>query len=228
MSTGPMASVLLAVALVSCLYVGGARTLADLRFDDVSRAGKGLCAVVVAVSIAQWIFPVLGTWFARDPVLVRDGQWWRVVTSAFVQSGGVVATVLGLAALVVVVPVAERAWGAPRAALLLVAGQVVFGLASTFVFTGASGAGTGVAGAVGALAGSLVGVAALSGPPRRTAVAAIVAFAIGLGLVVADDVRGFALLAGILLGAALATVSPPRHERLPQAWRTAQRVPPQV
>lgn len=96
--------------------------------------------------------------------------------------------------------------GSARTVLLFVAGQVIFGLFTAFLFP-SSGAGN--SGATLTLAASIAGLVVMQSKEwRALALSAGVVLA-GVLLVAVGNAHGLAVLTGALLGAALATVSPP-------------------
>lgn len=167
-------------------------------------------AVVAVPSLLQIVLPVLLDAFERDPALIRDGQWWRIVTSVAVQDGGLVGTAVNLAALAVVAPVAVRFWGAWRAVALFVLGQAIFDLFTAFVFPST---GAGNSAATLALAASMVGMVVTAHTSRRELWLAAGVILSGVCLIGLGDAHGLAVLTGTMLGAALATVSPPLDRR---------------
>ncbi|MEU5841859.1 rhomboid family intramembrane serine protease [Rhodococcus sp. NPDC047139] len=172
-------------------------------------AATVLWSVVAAMSLARLIFPDLLDVFRRQPVRTRDvGEWWRILTAGLVEDGGVLLTVVNLALFAVVALAIVRVWGWYRALGLVVAGQVLWGLFTTFVFP-SDGAGT--TGATLASAATLAGLWPVVGAPRSLLLAAATTFVLGVLLVLAGDAHGVAILIGMLLGAVLATVLPPPH-----------------
>lgn len=170
------------------------------------RVAVVLWLVVAVPSLLQIVFPAALEALERDPARIRDHQWWRIVTSATVQDGGLLGTVVSLAVLAWVAPLAVLVWGGLRAVLLFAAGQIIFGLFTAFVFPSS---GAGPSGATLALAASVAGLVVMQSPERRDLAMSIGVLVSGVALVAVDDAHGLAVLTGVLLGAALATVSPP-------------------
>nr|WP_279218443.1 rhomboid family intramembrane serine protease [Rhodococcus erythropolis] len=162
--------------------------------------------MVAVPSILQALIPGLLEMFRRDPALIRDGQWWRILTSVLVQDGGVAGTVTNLVTLAVVAPPAFRLWGAARGWALFLFGQLLFGLLTTAVFPST---GAGNSGATLALAAAAAGIGVLVRPRMPEIVLTAVIVVGGATLVTVDDAHGFAVLSGALLGAALVTLFPP-------------------
>ncbi|WP_407443497.1 rhomboid family intramembrane serine protease [Rhodococcus sp. (in: high G+C Gram-positive bacteria)] len=168
-----------------------------------------LWGVVAVASVTRLIVPSLVELFRREPVRTRDGgQWWRVLTAGLVEDGGVVVTAANLALLAVVAVAAVRIWGWYRAAALFVVGQILWGLFTTFV---SPSVGAGTSGATLALAASIAGLWPVVGARRRLLLASSATFLLGVVLVAFDDAHGVAVLIGMLLGAVLGTVLPPRR-----------------
>ncbi|EOM76123.1 rhomboid family intramembrane serine protease [Rhodococcus rhodnii] len=195
-----------AILFVGVVVAGLAIARARAPRPAISPAAVGLWLVVAVPSLVALVFPAVLGWFERDPGRLRDGQWWRIVTSAVVQDGGVAGTVANLVALALIAPAAVAVWGAARAIGLFAAGQIVFGLVTAFVFPSV---GAGSSGATLALAASAAGLALVSEPSRRESLAVAALLALTLGFFLADDAHGVAVLAGTVLGAVLATVAPP-------------------
>ncbi|TSE01928.1 rhomboid family intramembrane serine protease [Skermania sp. ID1734] len=165
--------------------------------------------VVVAVpSILQGFFPALLTDLRRDPPLINvDGQWWRVITSVLVQDGGFWGTLFNLVTLAIVGTAAVAIWGGTRTLIVFAVGQVLWGLFTTFV---SPTVGAGNSGATLALAASVAGLVALSAPPRRDAVVSFGVAIIGAVLVALRDAHGIAVLLGMVIGAVLSVLWPPK------------------
>ncbi|AWK73674.1 rhomboid family intramembrane serine protease [Rhodococcus oxybenzonivorans] len=198
-------AVLFVVVLVLSVLLG--QVLVGYRLPgNPPRTAVVLWSVVAVPSLLQFVFPAILDAFDREPDRIRDDQWWRIVTSVAVQDGGIAGTLLNLAVLAWVAPLAVKVWGSARTVLLFVAGQVIFGLFTAFLFP-SSGAGN--SGATLTLAASIAGLMVMQSKEwRALALSAGVVLA-GVLLVAVGDAHGLAVLTGALLGAALATVSPP-------------------
>lgn len=181
-------------------------------------AAVAVWAVVAVASTVRLVFPSLLGTFRRDPVRTRDGgEWWRVFSSALVQDGGVLDLLVELAVLAVVVVVGVRVWGWYRALALLLVGQLLWGLFTTFV---SPSVGAGTLGASLALAGSVAGLWPVVGARHRLLAVATATFVLGAALVMLDDAHGVAVLIGMLLGAVLGTVLPPPRPPVPTGRET--------
>ncbi|MET3959522.1 membrane associated rhomboid family serine protease [Rhodococcus sp. OAS809] len=204
--TGGLDAVLIVAVVVASIalmlaWLKDRRILGDLPLSAVV-----LWLVVAGPSILQALMPGLLDMFRRDPTLIRDGQWWRILTSVFVQDGGLAGTVANLLTLAVVAPPAFRLWGAARGWALFLLGQLLFGLLTTAVFPST---GAGNSGATLALAAAAAGIGVLVRPRMPEIVLTVVIVVGGATLVTVDDAHGFAVLSGALLGAALVTLFPP-------------------
>jgi membrane associated rhomboid family serine protease len=144
--------------------------------------------------------------------LTRDGQWWRLLTAAFVHTGHV-HVLANAAGLIAIGTVVERRIGTARGGLILLGGTVVAGAASLAwsPYTVSAGA----SGAVAALCGALAVLLVRGGwsPRARIAWTMVVAAMVGWGAylaVASDGVDHAAHVAGVVAGAAIAAA--------PRAW----------
>ncbi|WP_188316548.1 rhomboid family intramembrane serine protease [Solihabitans fulvus] len=71
-------------------------------------------AVTATTSVAQFFVTGMLTSLQRDADRISAGQWWRPVTSMFVQDGGVAGTVFNLATLLLIGAIAEQLVSRPR------------------------------------------------------------------------------------------------------------------
>ncbi|AOW94326.1 rhomboid family intramembrane serine protease [Rhodococcus sp. WMMA185] len=197
--------VLFAVVILLSSLSGRTR-LGETLFARPPRTAVVLWLVVAVPSLVQLIFPAILDALERDPNLIRDDQWWRILTSVAVQGGGPVAAVAGLAVLAWVAPICVRVWGGFRAVLLFVAGQIIFGLFTAFLFPST---GAGNLGATLALAASVAGLVVMQSKQWSALAASGGIVLAGVLLIAVGDAHGLAVLTGTLLGAALTTVSPP-------------------
>jgi membrane associated rhomboid family serine protease len=207
---GWISAVLFAVVLVLASLIGSVHTgegrIGAVGFTRPPRTAVVLWLLIAVPSLLQIVVPAVLDALERDPDQIRDHQWWRIFTSVAVQDGGVAGTVVNLLVLAWVAPLAVRVWGGVRAVLLFVASQIIFGLFTAFLFPSP---GAGNSGATLALAASFAGLVVMQSKDRRVLAASGGIVLAGVLLVVVDDAHGLAVLTGALLGAALATVSPP-------------------
>jgi len=168
--------------------------------------GGALLWLAVAVpSTVQLAAPGLLDALERDPDLIEDGELWRLLTSAFVQDGGVPGTLFNLTVLGVVVVTCGRVWGVARLWLLFLVGAVGCNLLDV-AFLGSTGAGNSMA--TFTIAAATVALAVRRGDGRRAGVVRLVVLlAVGAILLVARDHHGFSVLLGVPLGLVLSPVS---------------------
>ena len=197
--------VLVLASLIGSVYIGEGR-IGAVGFTRPPRTAVVLWLLIAVPSLLQIAVPAVLDALERDPDQIRDHQWWRIFTSVAVRDGGVAGTVVNLLVHAWVAPLAVRVWGGVRAVLLFVASQIIFGLFTAFLFPSP---GAGNSGATLALAASFAGVVVMQSKDRRVLAASGGIVLAGVLLVVVDDAHGLAVLTGALLGAALATVSPP-------------------
>ncbi|WP_072688001.1 rhomboid family intramembrane serine protease [Rhodococcus marinonascens] len=202
---GWTSAVLFAVVILLFSLLGWTR-VGKMQLTRPPRTAVVLWLLIAVPSLVQLIFPAILDALERDPNLIRDHQWWRVLTSVAVQDGGLVGIVVNLAVLAWVAPLAVRVWGGFRAVVLFVASQIIFGLFTAFVFPSP---GAGNSGATLALAASLAGLVVMQSKQKRALAVSTGIVLAGVLLVAVGDAHGLAVLTGTLLGAALATVSPP-------------------
>lgn len=151
----------------------------------------------------------------RDPSRITDGgQWWRLLTAVVVQDGGTVGTVANLVFLGMVVSVAFPLWGSIRAVLLFVGGAVLFNLLATFVWD-APGAGNSAATFF--LAAATVALVAYRRRSQLALMCAAVELTLGVALAVSGDAHGVVVIAGLIVGALMAALWPPRTNSLKPA-----------
>ncbi|MFF1380261.1 hypothetical protein [Streptomyces sp. NPDC058308] len=91
----------------------------SLRRRPVPWAAVGLTALAVAGVVLQLCWA--GAMAALDDDPAKSG-WWRVLTSVFMQNGGVFGALWNIATLAVVAALAQWLWGAPLTVLFFVAG----------------------------------------------------------------------------------------------------------
>jgi rhomboid protease GluP len=157
--------------------------------------------VTIVLSILQWPYPAILHTLERDPNGLATGQWWRLVTAGFVQSSGLVQTVVNLPALALVGAVAETVLGRGRWLLVYLASGIAANAVSAagWAPTGA-GSSVFICGLVGALATGYLIIATDWTLPRR--LAPLVPLA-GVVLCLLANNHGIGLLAGSALGALL-------------------------
>jgi membrane associated rhomboid family serine protease len=152
-----------------------------------------LVMLAIAIpSILQFFFPSILTLFERNYLKFIAGEWWRLITTLFVQDGGLSGTIFNLVSLLLIGAVAERLWGSRRWIIIFLIG----GIFSQFIgfLWQPVGAGNSVANF--ALAASIA-VRSLSLNSSRTVrLAAILALGAGGILALLKDIHGFATILG--------------------------------
>lgn len=157
--------------------------------------------VTIVLTILQWPYPAILHTLERDPNGMAGGQWWRLVTAQFVQSSGLVQTVVNLPALALVGAVAETVLGRARWLLVYLASGIAANAVSAAGWA-PIGAGSSVfiCGLVGALATSYLIEATDWTLPRL--LAPLVPLA-GIVLCLLANNHGIGVLTGSALGALL-------------------------
>ena len=174
-------------------------------------AAVALWLAVAVSSVVGLLWPV---WLAvgeREPEPVLRGQVWRLVTSMFLQDGGVAGTVFNLVTLAVTVLLV----GSLVRSRTLVLGFLAAGLVGnvlTLVLLGQGGAGNSMA--TMGLVSAVAAYAAL-GPDgsRVTRVLVGVVALVALWLDLVPDQHGPALTAGLVAGVALALLGRAQEPR---------------
>ncbi|WP_406147454.1 hypothetical protein [Streptomyces sp. NBC_01012] len=108
-------------ALMVLMFKGGMALLGDdsLRERRVPWSAVGLTALVVAGLVTQLCWSGAMAAFDADPA--RSG-WWRIVTSVFMQNGGLFGDAWNLVTLAVIAALAAWFWGGPLMLGLFAAG----------------------------------------------------------------------------------------------------------
>lgn len=108
-------------ALMVLMFKGGLALLGEsaLRGRRTPWAAVGLTALVVAGLVTQLCWS--GAMDALDSDPSKSG-WWRVITSVFMQNGGLFGDAWNLATIAVIAALAEWFWGGPLMLGLFAAG----------------------------------------------------------------------------------------------------------
>jgi len=159
---------------------------------------KIIAPFVAIPSLLQIPFSQIYDFLSRDPELViHHYEIWRVVTATFVQSSGLIGTLVNLAMLAMVAHFADKVWGWRWSlAFFLTAGTLLN--ISGVIF---DSAGAGSSGATIALGMSIVGAYLVQRLPRQALAAALAALAIAVFLSLIGNAHGYAMLAGTAIGA---------------------------
>jgi membrane associated rhomboid family serine protease len=209
-SGGGTVNAVLYVIMLACAV----RAAVVLLGGDLARvlrrppaAAVALWLIVAIPSLLQLAFPGLLHALERDPDQIgQHGQWWRLVSSAVVQDGGLAGTVFNLVILAVVGVVAIRAWGSVRGLVIFAVGVVGFNLATTFAWPSV---GAGNSAATFTLAASVTGLAVVKVRDRAVVVLGAVTAGCGIFLLALADAHGSAVLGGLVIGVLIGAVSPP-------------------
>lgn len=167
-------------------------------------AAIGLWLAVAIGSVIGLVWPTFADALSRESQRIRDGQWWRLLTSVLVQDGGVAGTCANLVYLAIGAVVAVAVWGRLQAIAIFVVGAVVFNVIATY-WWGVDGAGNSAATMF--LVTATVGLLAVRACNLRTVLAAAAELAIGVVLLCLDDGHGVAVVGGLLAGLAVAGVT---------------------
>ncbi|MFG2140163.1 hypothetical protein [Streptomyces sp. NPDC048650] len=108
-------------ALMVLMFKGGLALVGQETVGQrrIPWAAAGLTAVALAGVLAQLCWSGAMDAFDSDP---SKSGWWRVVTSVFLQNGGVFGAVWNIATLAVMAALAEWFWGGPLMVALFAAG----------------------------------------------------------------------------------------------------------
>jgi membrane associated rhomboid family serine protease len=200
-------SILYIVGLYSA-YLAGSLYLRTQAADPESaspRSSKGVpyTTLFIALAIAipstlQFFFPALLQLLERNYLKFIAGEWWRLLTSLFVQDGGIGGTIFNLVSLLLIGTVAEKLWGSQRWIIIFFAG----GILSQFVgfLWQPLGAGNSVGNF--SLAASLAVISLPLSRSPAVRMAAILALGTGGMLLLFKDIHG----AATVLGAGIALI----------------------
>jgi membrane associated rhomboid family serine protease len=157
-----------------------------------------IAVLVIGIpSLLQFAVPAVGRALERDPGrTLGHGEWWRPVTALLAQDGGLVAAVFNLVVVAYVVVVAEQAWGRGRTLLAFLGTSVAVNLVA--LAWGAHGGGSSFA-VDGSMLALAVRTAFTRSDPAIRVIAAVMT-AIGVGLAIAGDAHGLAMLVGAGIG----------------------------
>ena len=177
-------------------------------------AALALFAVVAVPSLIElgWHGIYTALYRAPDQIKVHH-EYWRLVTGSIVQDGGLEGTIFNLVILFVIATLAVYAWGPGRTIGLFAIGVIGFNLTATYAFASPGG---GNSAATIFLGATMVGLAAVRLRAVPVLAAAVVVLVAGVVLIADNDAHGIPILAGLVIGAALALVSPGTGEKAAQ------------
>lgn len=161
---------------------------------------KGLLALIVVMFGLQSFVPGVTDRFLLFPLAVASGEWWRLLTAAFLHAG-IVHLLFNAYALFLVGPAVEAAFGRARFLTLYLL-AALGGSAATYLFGAPTQGSLGASGAIFGLFGAMFVAARRTGYDVRPIAALIV-----LNLVISFVVPGIdwrAHLGGLAAGAAVA------------------------
>ncbi|WP_328330875.1 MULTISPECIES: rhomboid family intramembrane serine protease [unclassified Streptomyces] len=184
---------------------GGLQALLNpWRQRPLPLTAAAMVAVMVGFNLAQTVWPALIPHLERRP----GGPWWRAFTALLIESSGPLQLLFNLAALVAVVPVAQRVL---RPAVTVCV-YLVSGVAAQAVsMAGWSPTGGGNSVAICGLVGALAVAYALRGPDAALRRMALFVPAAGIVLCAMANNHGVGVLVGCALGAGLTAVRRSGH-----------------
>jgi membrane associated rhomboid family serine protease len=153
-----------------------------------------MLAIAIPTTL-QFFFPTLLQLFERDYERFLAGDWWRLVTSLFVQDGGIGGSIFNLVSLILLGVVAEKLWGSRRWLVIFFTGGVLSQLIA-FAWQPV-GAGNSVANF--SLAGSVAVLCLALKSSRVVRIAAILALGAGWTLLFLRDIHGPAMIFGAFI-----------------------------
>ena len=186
---------------------------------DPGWVSKVLIAVNVVAFVLQQTVDGFTARFIDSGILVSDGEYYRLITSAFLH-GGVFHLLLNMYALYVFGPLLEGALGRMRFTVLYFV-SALGGSAASYAFSPALNQSLGASGAVFGLLGAFLVVNRRLGRDN-TAVMVLLAINVAYGFLV-PRIDWRAHLGGLVTGALVALAfayAPPKHRTLVQVLGT--------
>lgn len=172
------------------------KVLGKRRFPYLS---LGMVVIIAIPSILGLIYPSVLTMLRRDYSQFLSGEWWRLITSLFVQDGGPAGTVFNLVSLLFVGGVAEQYLSSKQWLLIFFGGGII---SQVIAFAWQPvGAGNSVANF--SLAGSIAIVCLFSHSPRIVLVSALISFAVDIWLLYLRNIHGAAAMVGVIIAIVL-------------------------
>jgi hypothetical protein len=194
--------------VLAMTVVCAGRLLGDLRLRlrAPRPAALAIIAVVAVPSLIELGWPGIYTALYRAPDQIKDHhEYWRLLTGSIVQDGGLEGTIFNLLVLFVIATLAVCAWGPARAVGLFVTGVIGINLIATYAFASPGG---GNSAATIFVATSMVGLAVVRLRAVQALAAAVVVVVAGVALIAVNDAHGIPILGGLVIGLALALVTP--------------------
>jgi membrane associated rhomboid family serine protease len=199
-------AILYAIGLYGAFMAGmihlrrqAAATASSTGSNAILRRPPWLTLILIAAigipTALQFVFPSMLPLLRRDTAAFFAGDWWRIITSVFVQDGGVSGSIFNLLSLLLVGAVAEQVWGRGSVLILFFGGGLigeVAGLAWQPV-----GAGNSVANF--SLAGGMAVACLMQRSSKSVQLAALLTLVAAGVLVALKDIHGPATFAGAFL-----------------------------
>ena len=171
-------------------------------------------AVIIAIpSILGLIYPSVIKTLGRDYSRFLSSEWWRLITSLFVQDGGVGGTIFNLVSLLFIGSVAEQYWSGKQWLLIFFGGGIISQLIA-FAWQ-PLGAGNSVANF--SLAGSIAIVCLFSHPPRIVLAPVLLSLAVDVWLLFLRNIHGAAPMIGAIIAIVLMLL---KHHKQPDIRKT--------
>jgi membrane associated rhomboid family serine protease len=155
-----------------------------------------LVAAIGIMAIMQLFFPDLLHILERNRDLFFRGDWWRLITTLFVQDGGLGGAVFNLVSLAIIGAVSEKIWGHWR----LVGIFLICGVCCQFVAFYWQPIGGGNSGANFGLAAATAVFFLHKSEQRNIKILAMALLLSGPILFIMKDIHGAAVISGIVAG----------------------------
>ncbi|UAJ09749.1 rhomboid family intramembrane serine protease [Glacieibacterium megasporae] len=189
--------VLSLIAIVFC-SVGNSGAAATRR-QALPVLTISLASLVAAGLLGQLVYPTLLALFGRNAGAIRSGEWYRVVTSLFVQDHWLIGGLFNVTMMVVVGRIAESRFGRLHWSLIYFGGGVLTELIA--LRWQPIGAGNSIA--YMSLAGALLVSTLKDARSLRPRLSGVIGLMIAVALCCRYDIHG----AAVLIGAAYAAVA---------------------
>lgn len=157
----------------------------------------------------QLAYPEVLHALQRDIDGLKAGEWWRLVTPLFVQSQGVFQFLFNMMFIVVLLPMAERIYGAMIWFLYLMPGAVGQLVNYAWIPNGGGGSSTAVFGVMGSVLVYVLWYR--KSAPKQYPIFAILGILGAVVMIFTHDGHGPGLLTGAALAALICWLSPPEQ-----------------